>query len=98
MYLVRAELRVYLREQIQKLQDQGSVDFSYTIDEEHLVNMIEDRFTSSRANADEDQKHKKLMFRLELEFEKLSVIEMQDVLDVQMLQFEEQTLMKPYLT
>jgi hypothetical protein len=89
MYLVRAELRVYLREQIQKLQDQGSVDFSYTIDEEHLVNMIEDRITVSGANADEDQKHKKLMFRLELEFEKLSVIEMQDVLDVQMLQFEE---------
>ena len=38
------------------------------------------------------------MLRLELEFEKLSVIEMQEVLDVQMLQFEEHKLMKPYLT
>ena len=37
------------------------------------------------------------MLRLELEFEKLSVIEMQEVLDVQMLQYEEQTIMKPYM-
>jgi hypothetical protein len=34
------------------------------------------------------------MLRLELEFERLNVIEMQEVLDVQMLQQEEQALMQ----
>jgi len=41
MYLVRAELRKHLREQLEELQDQGGIDFEYIVDEEQIVNMLE---------------------------------------------------------
>jgi hypothetical protein len=90
MYLVRAELRKHLREQLEELQDQGGIDFEYIVDEEQIVNMLEEKINS------DTHKHKKMMLRLELEFETLNAVEMREVLDVQTLQFEQDLIMKDY--
>jgi hypothetical protein len=49
------------------------------VDEEQIVNMLEEKIDSDA------QKHKKMILRLELEFETLNAVEMREVLDVQTL-------------
>jgi hypothetical protein len=49
------------------------------VDEEQIVNMLEEKIDSDA------HKHKKMILRLELEFETLNAVEMREVLDVQTL-------------
>jgi hypothetical protein len=54
--------------------------------------MLEEKINS------DTNKHKKMMLRLELEFETLNAVEMREVLDVQTLQFEQELIMKDYVS